>query len=187
MKIYTKTGDSGTTGLLRGGRVPKHHPRVEAYGTFDELNSWIGYARSLATDSGVSDLLLELQPRIHTLCSDVAADPTDEADHPLLPRISSDDVQFLENAIDRMDGELPALTNFILPGGATVGAVLHIARTICRRGERRLTELVEIGGSINEHSLVFANRLSDFLFTLARWTNHRAGQVETSWVGVKKS
>jgi cob(I)alamin adenosyltransferase len=183
VKIYTKTGDKGQTSLLRGGRVAKHHPRVDVYGTMDELNSQIGFVRSLNEDAGVEQKLAWLQERLHVLCSDVAAPPSETEDDAKIPRISAGNVEHLERMIDEMDDDLPQLMNFILPGGNPAGAALHVARTICRRGERRLTEILELGETINEDSLRFVNRLSDTLFTLARWTNIRAGKVETSWVG----
>ncbi len=183
MKIYTKTGDRGETSLLRGGRVVKHHPRVEAYGTFDELNSWIGYARSVAADSELESILQRIQQYVHVLCSDVAADPAQSERGAKLPRLGQQHVDELEREIDRLDESLPPLEHFILPGGSEAGAALHLARTICRRGERRLTELIEAGGAVNEHALMFVNRLSDFLFTLARWANHRQGKPETPWHG----
>ncbi len=183
MKIYTKTGDKGQTSLLRGGRVPKHHPRVDVYGTMDELNSQIGLVRALNEDTAVEEKLDWIQERLHVLCSDVAAPPSDTEEDARIPRISEDNVTRLERMIDEMDEDLPQLMNFILPGGNPAGAALHVARTICRRGERRLTEIAEMGEAINEHSLTFVNRLSDTLFTLARWTNHRAGSDETPWIG----
>jgi len=182
LKIYTKTGDKGQTSLLRGGRVAKHHPRVEAYGTFDELNSLIGVVRTINEDSEVEGILFDLQPRLHRLCSDVAAALSSEEIPGKIPRIREEEVEVLEKLIDRMDEELPQLTHFILPGGCPAGAQLHLARTVCRRGERRLTELIESGEPVNLHALIFVNRLSDMLFTLARWTNHRAGREEIPWV-----
>ncbi len=187
MKIYTKTGDKGQTSLLRGGRVPKHHPRVDVYGTMDELNSQIGFVRSLNEDADVEDKLAWLQERLHVLCSDVAAPPAETEDDARIPRVSAEDVDYLEQMIDEMDNDLPELTHFILPGGCPTGAALHVARTICRRGERRLTEIIELGEAVNEQSLRFINRLSDTLFTLARWTNHRAGQTETPWIGKEQA
>jgi cob(I)alamin adenosyltransferase len=186
VKIYTKTGDKGQTSLLRGGRVPKHHPRVEVYGTMDELNSQIGFVRSLNEDAAVEEKLAWLQERLHVLCSDVAAPPSETEDDAKIPRISAENVEHLEHMIDQMDSDLPQLTHFILPGGCPPAAALHVARTICRRGERRLTEIVEMGEPINAESLRFVNRLSDTLFTLARWTNSRAGQTETPWIGKEK-
>ena len=186
MKIYTKTGDKGQTSLLRGGRVAKHHPRVEAYGTFDELNSLIGVVRTLNQDEVITEILADLQPRLHRLCSDVAAAVEGDGDSTYkLPRIRAEEVIHLEQLIDRMDEELPPLTHFILPGGSPAGANLHLARTVCRRGERRLTELLEAGEPINQDAMMFVNRLSDMLFTLARYANFRAGQEEIPWTDGK--
>ncbi|MBS1261108.1 MAG: Cob(I)yrinic acid a,c-diamide adenosyltransferase [Calditrichaeota bacterium] len=183
MKIYTKSGDKGETSLLTGGRVPKHHPRVEAYGTMDELNSLVGYVRAIANDPGVQRKLARLQEMLHILSSDVASAPADSPGEIKIPRITDENVRELELGIDQMAGELPALEHFILPGGAPEGASLHVARAICRRGERRFTELVEHGAPVSEAAIRFVNRLSDYLFTLARWTNHRAGQREIPWIG----
>ncbi len=181
MKIYTKTGDKGQTSLLKGGRVSKASARVEAYGTFDELNSWIGYVRAISEDVEVEAVLARIQPLIHQLCSDVAAEADEQPEQFSIPRMTAEQVASLERDIDRMDEDLETLTRFILPSGSPAGAALHIARTICRRGERRLIELVDAEGKVNEDAVKFANRLSDHLFTLARWTNHRAGQEETPW------
>lgn len=183
MKIYTKTGDQGQTSLLRGGRVSKHHPRVEAYGTFDELNSWIGFARSLSEHTELAEVLEGIQNHVHLLCSDVAADPSLGDENVKIPRLNEQHVKALEQEIDRLDLVIAPLTHFILPGGSQAASALHIARTICRRGERRLMELVDEGGAINEQSLIFVNRLSDLLFTLARWANHLAKEPEPPWHG----
>lgn len=183
MKIYTRKGDKGLTSLLRGGRVAKHHLRVEAYGTADELNSWIGYARAINSDVEVDKILAALQPRLHILCSDVAAPMAHSGGDDAVPRIEDGEDELLEAEIDRLQADLPALRHFILPGGSPVGAALHIARTVCRRAERRLTELEQVEGDVNPEALKFINRLSDHLFTLARWVNHRAGGNETQWTG----
>lgn len=183
MKVYTRTGDKGETSLLRGGRVPKHHPRVEAYGTMDELNSWIGYVRALNQDPGVEKKLADLQPRLHVLCSDAAAPMTKTEEGAQIPRVPAGWDTALEEDIDAMDNDLPALTNFILPGGTPPGAALHIARTICRRGERALISLQQSEGDVNPEAIKFVNRLADHLFTLARWTNFRAGKEEEGWIG----
>ena len=183
MKIYTKTGDEGTTSLLAGGRVPKHHLRVEAYGTMDELNSLIGVARAFNEDEGVEAELRALQPRLHRLCSDIAATPGEGNRASKAPRITQEDVEALEQAIDRMTAELPALTNFIHPGGGQAGSLLHLARTVCRRGERRITELRATGDEVGHTAMEFVNRLSDYLFTLARWANHSGGVEEEMWDG----
>ncbi len=181
MKIYTRTGDKGETSLLRGGRVAKHDLRVDTYGTLDELNSLVGYVRALNDDKKVDEILKNLQPKLHTLCSDVASSLEQTAEDSSVPRIQPGEDSALEELIDKMDNDLPELTNFILPSGSPAGAALHLARTVCRRGERRLTELVEKTGDVNPEAVKFLNRLSDFLFTLARWTNHRAGIPETIW------
>ncbi len=181
MKIYTKTGDKGQTSLLKGGRVSKSSARVEAYGTLDELNSWVGYVRSINTDAEVEAVLARIQPKIHTLCSDVAAEFDEEPEQFAIPRMTEEDVLELERDIDRMDEDLEKLTHFILPSGCPAGAALHIARTICRRGERRLVELIDEVGKVNSFAVKFTNRLSDHLFTLARWANHRANHPETPW------
>jgi len=181
-KIYTRSGDRGLTSLLKGGRVPKYDLRVRAYGTFDELNSWIGYVRAINTDPEVEVALARLQPVLHRLCSDVAARLEFE-DSGKTPRIAPGEDALLEKDIDRMDQDLKPLEHFILPGGSPAGAALHIARTVCRRAERHLAELAAAEGGVNEEALKFVNRLSDYLFTLARWANARSGVEETIWSG----
>lgn len=183
LKIYTRTGDKGQTSLLSGDRVPKYSPRVETYGTFDELNSWIGYIRSITLDESVGDRLAQLQLRIHILCSDIASPCPAVDSNEKGPRINKGEEKWLEDEIDAMTTELESLDHFILPGGSPTGAALHIARTVCRRGERRLVELDEVEGGVNPHAAKFINRLSDYLFTLARWANLRAGSEEDQWVG----
>ncbi len=183
MKIYTKTGDKGRTSLLRGGRVSKHHPRVRAYGALDELNSWIGYIRPLNDDSEVEAVLARIQPLLHIASSDAAAQIISGEEEGSVPRIGLAHTESLEAEIDRFDEDLPRLESFILPGGSLVGAALHIARTICRRAERRLVELSAADEFVNPDLMMFINRLSDHLYTLARWTNWRAGCEETSWNG----
>ena len=182
MKIYTRSGDRGETSLLKGGRVPKYNLRVQAYGTFDELNSWIGYVRALNADPEVEMALARLQPALHRLCSDVAA-RLESGDAGKSPRITAEEIAQLEGEIDRMVKDLKPLEHFVLPGGSPVGAALHIARTVCRRGERHLAELAAAEGGVNEEALKFVNRLSDYLFTLARWANRRSGAEETIWNG----
>jgi cob(I)alamin adenosyltransferase len=182
MKIYTRSGDKGETSLLKGGRVPKYDLRVQAYGTFDELNSWIGYVRANNADPEVEMALARLQPALHRLCSDVAA-RLESKDEAKTPRIAAGADALLEQEIDRWDQDLNPLEHFILPGGSPAGAALHIARTVCRRGERHLAELAAVEGGVNEEALKFVNRLSDYLFTLARWANWRSGVEETIWNG----
>lgn len=183
MKIYTKTGDEGQTGLLSGDRVPKYSPRVEAYGALDELNSWVGHVRALNLDEEVETALAELQPLIHALCSDIAAPFGDKPDDKNVPRVDTKKTEWLEGEIDRMNTDLPELTHFILPGGSPPGSALHVARTVCRRAERRLAELNDREGGVNPDAYRFVNRLSDYLFTLARWANKRAGREEEPWKG----
>jgi len=180
MKIYTRSGDNGTTSIFSGERVSKHSLRVETYGTMDELNSWLGYVRSINNDMEVEKCLGVIQPKIHRICSDLAT-PMKDNDSTTILRITEDDVNYLESEIDRFHEKLPILNNFIIPGGSPPGAALHIARTICRRGERLMHKLNESEGGVNENALKFVNRLSDYLFILARRVNHRSGIKEQIW------
>ena len=178
MKIYTKTGDTGETSLFGGGRVSKHHLRVEAYGTIDEVNSLLGLARS-AGPSKQGDLWLEKgQNQLFHLGSDLAT-PLD-AKTDWITRIAEREIVWLESTIDRMSDELAPLHNFILPGGSQVAAHLHVARAVCRRAERLITALGECE-EISAHTLPYVNRLSDWLFTLARYENMKAGESESKW------
>ena len=182
-KIYTKTGDKGDTGLFAGGRVRKHHPRVEAYGGVDELNAQIGLARALGPGPEVDAMLARVQSELFQLGADLAT-PL-EATPKWIVRIEDDAVTALEREIDRFETELEPLRNFILPGGSPVGAALHVARTVCRRAERdliRLTEQAEINGA----AVRYVNRLSDWLFDLARLANHRAGLPEHPWMAPQR-
>ncbi|HEY8468782.1 MAG TPA: cob(I)yrinic acid a,c-diamide adenosyltransferase [Longimicrobiales bacterium] len=180
-RIYTRTGDRGETGLLGGGRVPKAHPRVEAYGAVDELNSVIGWALVLQQDAEVRRKLGSIQPDLFTLGAHLAAPPaTGRRRRPVLPELGADRVAELERWIDEADAELPELHAFILPGGSPAGAALHVARTVCRRAERRVVALAE-HEHVAEEIIIYLNRLSDLLFMLARLANHRAGAAETLW------
>ena len=178
MKIYTRTGDDGSTALLAGGRVPKHHLRVECYGTVDELNSALGLARTLGPLPATEERLHRVQPQLFYLGADLAA-PADASSSAIV-RITTDDVGWLEEEIDAMTGELPELKAFILPGGTAAAAQSHVARTICRRAERLVSALAE-QEPLNPQALPYLNRLSDFLFTLARWENHHAGVSDEKW------
>lgn len=178
MKIYTKTGDDGTTSLFSGGRVPKTHLRVEAYGTVDELNSALGMARALQPSQQVDGWLAQAQRQLFHLGADLAT-PLD-AKSAWVVRMDADTVVWLEARIDEMTAALPALTSFILPGGSPPAAQLHIARTICRRAERLVVALLE-HDAVGDHVLPYLNRLSDFLFTLARYDNMQAGVPEDKW------
>ena len=179
MKIYTKQGDKGETRLLGGDRVRKDHLRIEAYGTVDELNSIIGMCRAQNQNSKVSDILREIQQSLFILSADLAA-PYNKKNS-FVKRISRRDVKNLERLIDRIDLQLKPLRNFILPGGSLAAAILHFARSVCRRAERRVVSLSSIE-KINEQTLVFLNRLSDFLFVLARWVNYLCNEEEEKWV-----
>jgi len=177
MKIYTKTGDDGTTGLFAGGRVQKTHPRVETYGTVDELNSLIGAAR--AQGAHKKGWLKQVQNDLFHLGADLATPLDAKADW--VVRTPDESVAWLEDRIDEMVADLPELSNFVLPGGCPAAAHLHIARTVCRRAERHAVALAE-EADITHNAMVYLNRLSDFLFTLARYENQHAGVEEEKWV-----
>ena len=179
MKIYTRTGDAGDTGLLDGRRVPKSDPRVDAYGEVDELNAWIGLALAGRLDADLSAMLQRVQRDLFALGGRLA-DPTGRvADRVEKVAIGESDVARLEGWIDTLEAELAPLRKFILPGGTSAAATLHLARTVCRRAERRMVQLS--GGAFEPELLPFVNRLSDFLFVLARAVNRRAGVVEPEW------
>jgi len=180
MKIYTKTGDDGTTSLFSGGRVSKTHLRVEAYGTVDELNSILGVARAHQPHAQTDGWLAQVQRQLFHLGADLAT-PLD-APSDWVVRMDAETVAWLEQCIDTMTAQLPALKNFILPGGSPGAAQLHVARTVCRRAERIIVGLQE-QEPIGEQVLNYLNRLSDFLFTLARWENMQAGNAEDTWAG----
>lgn len=182
MKIYTKNGDRGKTSLLGGKIVSKAHTRIEAYGTIDELNSYLGLIISFDINStqNRTDFLKEIQNQLFTISSYLALDP----DKPTikLPEFSSSATNNLEIAIDEMDDQLPALTSFILPGGGKEASLVHIARTICRRSERNIVALMEEDeGIINPKILIYLNRLSDYLFVLARKITFETGNPEITW------
>lgn len=178
MKIYTKTGDKGLTSLIGGTRVPKHHLRIEAYGTVDELNAWVGMIRDQPLDDHSITTLLEIQDRLFTMGSLLAADP--EKIKMKLPELNMADIELLEREIDRMDQHLPELKSFILPGGDAVISSIHVARCVCRRAERVVTHLSE-ESTVNENIAIYLNRLSDYLFTLGRFAAHLLNVVETPW------
>jgi cob(I)alamin adenosyltransferase len=178
MKIYTKTGDKGTTSLIGGTRVPKHHIRIEAYGTVDELNSWIGLIRDQKADEEQEKILLEIQDRLFTIGSRLASDP--EKSRMKLPEIKEEDVVLLEKNIDLMNEELPEMRSFILPGGDQAQSFCHIARCVCRRAERNTIHLSE-ENQVEELVIKYLNRLSDYLFVLARLVGKRRNASETPW------
>jgi cob(I)alamin adenosyltransferase len=178
MKIYTKTGDDGTTSLFSGGRVAKTHLRVEAYGTVDELNSVLGLARAHRPHAKTDEWLTQIQNHLLRMGADLATPLDAKADW--IVRIDAGAVTWLENTIDVMDAQLPELKNFILPGGTPAAATLHVARTVCRRAERLVVALKE-QENIGEYPPIYLNRLSDFLFTVARWENMQAGEPDAKW------
>jgi len=179
VKIYTRTGDSGDTGLFDGTRVSKADRRVAAYGEVDELNAWLGLVVSGTDDAVLRERLLQIQRDLFALGSRLADPARRIAGRVTKVGISADHVARLEGWIDELDAGLPPLRRFILAGGAETGAALHVARTICRRAERTMVELGEDAFEIE--LLHYVNRLSDLLFTMARAANHRAGVPETEW------
>jgi cob(I)alamin adenosyltransferase len=179
MKIYTKTGDSGETSLFDKTRVSKADARVDAYGEVDELNACLGAARAAGVDDEIAGLIEWLQKDLFAVGARLA-DPSSR----IAPRvekaaIGGEAVQRLEQAIDRLDETLPPLRRFILPGGSSSGALLHLARTVCRRAERRVIALG--GNAVDPVLIIYLNRLSDLLFVMARAVNHRAGVPEIEW------
>ncbi len=165
MKVYTRGGDKGKTSLIGGTRVPKYDIRIEAYGTVDEVNSWMGLLRDHAPDEGIKKTLIEIQDRLFTLGSQLAADP--EKSRMKLPPILDADIFYLEEEIDRMDATLPEMRSFVLPGGHPVVSYAHIARCVCRRAERATIQLSDHSPT-PEIAIRYLNRLSDYLFVLAR-------------------
>ena len=183
MKIYTRTGDSGSTGLFGGGRVLKSHPRVEAYGDVDELNAAIGLARSVEQMPRIDEVLVPIQRDLFAIGALLATPDREKMrQHLAKARVDEARVEELEQAIDDGDRELEPLRSFIVPGGTPKAATLHVARTVCRRAERRVVALSEMEETeIPAVVVVYLNRLSDLLFTLARVANHRAGAGEVTW------
>lgn len=178
MKIYTKTGDSGNTSLIGGTRVPKHHLRIETYGTVDELNSYIGMIRDLTTDEPTQNVMKEIQDRLFTIGSMLASDP--QKSRMKIPDLTEGDVLLLEKEIDKMNEKLPELKSFILPGGHQNSSWCHLARCVCRRAERLVSHLSE-ENEVDSLVLVYLNRLSDYLFVMARMTLLDANRQEITW------
>ncbi len=183
MKIYTKTGDIGETSLFGGRRVLKSELRIEAYGTVDELNSWIGLLRDVNSETSTKELLKEIQDRLFTLGSSLAADPRNAKLK--TPDLDESDVELLEKAIDKMDETLEPLRNFILPGGHVYVSYCHIARTVCRRAERLCVALCQ-DSAIHLLIIKYLNRLSDYLFTLSRKMAKDLSAEEVNWLPRKK-
>lgn len=204
-KIYTKTGDEGQTGLFGGPRVRKDDPRIEAYGTVDELNAALGVCRSMGTDAEIDALLAEIQHELFAVGAELASpDPDRQGTHWIGPR----HIERLERAIDRFEAQLEPLKQFVLPAGGPAAAQLHLARTVCRRAERRVITLANLphdplaaavaireesptvqivtgrlgGGEVSLHLIVYLNRLGDLLFVLSRAANARAGVADQPWI-----
>lgn len=189
MKIYTKTGDTGDTSLFGGTRVRKHHIRIESYGTLDELNSWLGLIRDQQIAEHYKKLLIKTQGHLFTIGAVLATDP-DKAvlkngkERLDIAKIGDKEITELENEIDHMETSLPPMTHFVLPGGHTIVSYCHIARTVCRRAERLLARLHEVS-PIDPKILEFTNRLSDYLFVLARKLSYELKAEEIKWIPEK--
>lgn len=191
MKIYTKTGDKGTTALFGGTRVPKHHIRIDSYGTVDELNSYIGLIRDQKIDSHYQHVLMEIQELLFTVGAVLATDPEKATlkngkDRLNIPRISENNITVLEREMDAMNDALPPMTHFVLPGGHQTVSFCHIARCVCRRAERLASALYE-SEPFDEYTLKYLNRLSDYLFVLARKLSHDLQANEIKWIPQKNS
>jgi cob(I)alamin adenosyltransferase len=180
MKIYTKTGDKGTTSLIGGTRVSKAHLRIEAYGTVDELNSFIGLCKDVLTDNGQKEIVQEVQDRLFTIGSALACDP-DKETKMKIPDLKEEDISLLEKEIDKMNGILPPMKSFILPGGHTTVSHIHITRCVCRRAERACIRLQEENSEVDPIIPKYLNRLSDYLFILARYAGHLLQVAEIPW------
>ncbi|RAR75663.1 cob(I)yrinic acid a,c-diamide adenosyltransferase [Flavobacterium aciduliphilum] len=186
MKIYTKTGDSGLTSLFGGTRVPKHHIRIESYGTVDELNSYIGLIRDQEIHSLYKKVLIEVQDRLFTVGAILATPPEKETLKNGEKRlqnlgIKASDIEFLEHEIDNMEAHIPPMTHFVLPGGHPTVSHCHIARCVCRRAERLAVHLNDIEPT-DEHVIKYLNRLSDYLFVLARKLSYDLNAEEVQWI-----
>ena len=178
MRIYTRTGDDGTTGLLGPGRVPKNAARVEACGSVDELNAVLGVVRTLDLEGWLAAEFATIQSRLFHVGAELAAATPDLASR--LDRIGDEDVAALERWIDRLETELEPLASLVLPGGSPLAAELHVARAVCRRAERRTVALLQVE-PVDLRLVRYLNRLGDLLFVMARWCNRRAGAPETEW------
>ncbi len=190
MKVYTKTGDQGTTALFGGTRVPKHHIRIESYGTVDELNSHIGLIRDQNISANYKSVLIKIQDRLFTIGAILATDPKkailkNGKERLNIPKITTEDIVYLEQEIDIMDNALAPMTHFVLPGGHQTVSFCHIARCVCRRAERLATALNEIE-AFQPNSLKYLNRLSDYLFVLARKLSYDLQADEVKWIPEKK-
>lgn len=180
MKIYTKTGDRGATSLIGGTKVPKSDVRIETYGTVDELNSWIGMVNDQLHDEEFRPVLKEIQDRLFTIGSSLATD-ADKEPKMKLPDLHAADIEFLEQKIDEMTAQLPPMKSFILPGGHVAVSSIHIARCVCRRAERLAVGMQQHELFVDPQVIQYLNRLSDYLFTLARYAAQKLGAEEIPW------
>jgi len=179
MKIYTKTGDHGETGLFGGPRVRKTHRRIEAFGEVDELNSHLGFARAAEQPAAIEATLRRVQHELFAIGAELASPQPEKYD---VPQIGDHEAAVLEHEIDKLEESLQPLTEFILPAGCEASVRLQIARSVCRRAERRVVDLVdETGGEVSERTIRYLNRLSDYLFVAARYANHSASVTEEPW------
>ncbi|WP_460219725.1 cob(I)yrinic acid a,c-diamide adenosyltransferase [Psychroserpens sp. MEBiC05023] len=191
MKIYTKTGDKGTTALFGGTRVPKHHIRIDSYGTVDELNSHLGLIRDQNINNHYKDVLIDIQDKLFTVGAILATDPEKATlkngkQRLNIPKISEDDISLLEQEMDAMNTSLPPMTHFVLPGGHQTVSFCHIARCVCRRAERLASALNDLE-PFQPESLKYLNRLSDYLFVLARKLSYDLQAEEVKWIPKKES
>jgi len=180
-KIYTKTGDQGKTSLIGGTKIFKNDLRIETYGTIDELNSWIGFVSDAVNDFSANHILKEIQDRLFTIGSSLACDPEKESKL-LIPDLHEDDISLLEKEMDTMNETLPEMKHFILPGGHSSASITHIARSVCRRAERYCVNLSLHKGDVEPLIIKYLNRLSDYLFVLARYVSHLHNVPEIVWV-----
>lgn len=180
IKIYTKTGDKGSTSLIGGTKVPKNDLRIETYGTVDELNSWIGMINDQLNDSEFKNELKEIQDRLFTIGSSLATNAEKEVKMKL-PDLHQSDIEFLEIRIDAMTNALPPMKSFILPGGHVTVSSIHITRCVCRRTERLVVNMLQNELFVDEKIIQYLNRLSDYLFTLARYVTQKMGAEEIPW------
>jgi cob(I)alamin adenosyltransferase len=181
MKIYTKTGDKGTTSLFGGKRVAKHNIRIDSYGTVDELNANLGLVRDQDLDTNSKEGLIKIQEKLFTVGAILASDPGKSSNASKIPELKADDIRFLEKEIDRMNEELPEMTHFVLPGGHTAVSHCHVARTVCRRAARICAALFNLE-PFDEKVLQYLNRLSDYLFVLARSIAKQKDADEVKWI-----
>jgi cob(I)alamin adenosyltransferase len=179
-KIYTKTGDKGTTSLIGGTKVSKSHRRIEAYGTIDELNSFAGLCCDYLKQDNIANVLPEIQDRLFTIGSALACDPEKETKLKI-PDLHEEDITLLEKEIDAMNEDLPEMKSFILPAGHITASTLHVARCVCRRAERCIVRMQKKGDEVPELITIYLNRLSDYLFVLARYAAHKLGAAEIPW------